>query len=360
MMNENKQKNLAIEGLRGLAILLVIDSHCGFLGQGGIANCIFFVLAGFFAINSYVNRQSIHNWKDVLQFYFNKAIRILPLYYCVIVGVKMLTNYAFFTSREDFLKSIFFTKCYYHLWYVQNILILFLVTPILIKMIDFVKWVGYRIRIINKEKELWILCIICFGMSVLAHVFLGEEVISLQANDSYRLYLDNYLLGISCCYFYHAISTKKREITKSQCIILDLIGFAFLGMPFLTSYRILRKLNVKYGEIYVGWDFSYYVTIAVACLIIIVLINERGIVNKVLSSNILNKFGEVSYGMYLVHFFMVQTINLEDTIQTLIVILFISYCIAYVLHVLVEKPFILLKQKNGIKEFVSYYKKMLI
>ena len=72
-----------LDGLRGIAIIIVVLSHCGILYQGGIANALFFALAGFFLINPFKDsyEKRFLSIRSLLKFYKSKVIRILPAYY---------------------------------------------------------------------------------------------------------------------------------------------------------------------------------------------------------------------------------------------------------------------------------------
>ena len=51
----NQSKSNSIQGLRFWAIGLIVASHCGFLSQGGLGNCIFFAMSGFFACQPFAD-----------------------------------------------------------------------------------------------------------------------------------------------------------------------------------------------------------------------------------------------------------------------------------------------------------------
>ncbi len=69
----------AIDGLRGLAILLVLMHHFGFFSPGWAGVDIFFVISGFLITRILLwTKKSPHYF---LHFYARRALRILPLYY---------------------------------------------------------------------------------------------------------------------------------------------------------------------------------------------------------------------------------------------------------------------------------------
>ena len=71
----------ALDGVRGIAILLVILFHYGYLGCGWIGVQLFFVLSGYL-ITSILVKDRGQPLKDYLKrFYWRRSLRIFPLYY---------------------------------------------------------------------------------------------------------------------------------------------------------------------------------------------------------------------------------------------------------------------------------------
>jgi peptidoglycan/LPS O-acetylase OafA/YrhL len=69
-----------IEGLRGIAILLVVFFHCGLPGfSGGFVGVdVFFVLSGFLITGLLVKEIKETSRLDLLRFYARRARRLLP------------------------------------------------------------------------------------------------------------------------------------------------------------------------------------------------------------------------------------------------------------------------------------------
>ena len=67
---ENKTVHFnQLDGLRGVAIIIVVLSHCDILNQGGVANALFFAIAGFLLINPFKDEYEYYKDKDK---YFEK------------------------------------------------------------------------------------------------------------------------------------------------------------------------------------------------------------------------------------------------------------------------------------------------
>src|SRR2546423_14907705 len=69
-----------IEGLRGVAILLVVLFHAGVPGLAGgfVGVDVFFVLSGFFITGLLVTEFSDTGDVDLSEFYGRRALRLLP------------------------------------------------------------------------------------------------------------------------------------------------------------------------------------------------------------------------------------------------------------------------------------------
>ena len=69
----------ALDGLRGVAVLLVLADHAGFLPEpsGGIGVTVFFVLSGFLITRVIVEARDDGTW-SVGGFMANRMIRLFP------------------------------------------------------------------------------------------------------------------------------------------------------------------------------------------------------------------------------------------------------------------------------------------
>ncbi|MDB4912614.1 MAG: acyltransferase 3 [Gemmatimonadetes bacterium] len=76
-----------IEGLRGIAILLVVLFHAGvpLVGGGFVGVDVFFVLSGFFITGVLVRLQSETGTIDLAEFYGHRALRLLPVLLVVLL-----------------------------------------------------------------------------------------------------------------------------------------------------------------------------------------------------------------------------------------------------------------------------------
>ncbi len=80
-----------LDGLRGIAILLVLASHVGLGGNGGaVGVTLFFVLSGFLITNLLVGELDSEGSIRLGRFYFRRADRLLPALVLYLVGAGLV------------------------------------------------------------------------------------------------------------------------------------------------------------------------------------------------------------------------------------------------------------------------------
>jgi peptidoglycan/LPS O-acetylase OafA/YrhL len=70
----------ALDGVRGVAVLLVVLFHFGYLNAGWVGVQIFFVLSGFLITRILVEDRGAPFWPSLGKFYWRRSLRIVPLY----------------------------------------------------------------------------------------------------------------------------------------------------------------------------------------------------------------------------------------------------------------------------------------
>jgi peptidoglycan/LPS O-acetylase OafA/YrhL len=75
-----------IDGLRGIAVLIVIFFHFGFFLNGYLGVDVFFVISGYL-ITSIVYREALQGHFSIVDFYIRRLRRIIPLVLCILTVV---------------------------------------------------------------------------------------------------------------------------------------------------------------------------------------------------------------------------------------------------------------------------------
>lgn len=221
-----KKRFEQIDGLRALAVFLVVTSHTaafGLQGQGGLGVDIFFVLSGFFCILPFLkDKKGYKDFKSVLKYFIKKIIRIIPLYYIVILSVFFIDgNTNNIKSVSDLIKNMLFIECDGHLWYLQQEMFFYLITPLLIRICCFV---SSKFKI--KDKYMFI---ILFISSILLNVFLTENVVHFYSNgQNQKIRIGIFLLGFAFGYLYNYLSNIKIELNNCRKYIMDIVSFVII------------------------------------------------------------------------------------------------------------------------------------
>ncbi|MEO7520719.1 MAG: acyltransferase, partial [Gemmatimonas sp.] len=86
-----------IEGLRGVAILLVVLFHAGVSGLSGgfVGVDVFFVLSGYFITGPLVRELTSSGRIDLVDFYWRRALRLLPVLLVVLVCTLAIVSWLY-------------------------------------------------------------------------------------------------------------------------------------------------------------------------------------------------------------------------------------------------------------------------
>lgn len=81
-----------LDGIRGLAVLIVLASHTGafgMTGQGSVGVFLFFALSGFVLMLPFAERPArIFQLREVWYYVANRALRIVPLYVAAVLFLR--------------------------------------------------------------------------------------------------------------------------------------------------------------------------------------------------------------------------------------------------------------------------------
>jgi peptidoglycan/LPS O-acetylase OafA/YrhL len=292
----------ALDGLRGIAIILVICCHnLNFFPHfefGWVGVDLFFVLSGFLITDILLKTKDAKNF--IQNFYIRRILKIFPLYY----GVLLL----FFVIAPA-LQSLQIQYNYYHtnqamLWLhlnnwlciintrpTDNMLVnhfwslsveeqFYLVWPILILTVKNTRVLGQIAYLIL------ITCVLCRFSSWL---YFGSGYTNFCFQ--YMTRLDGLCVGSLIAIW----RCGSYEQTKRNIIRLALGAFGFHIVLIILTKTVFN--NVPH------FPFLGYTTIAVIFGIIVFLaIEKRNFYSKLLLENKVIKYiGKISYGLYVYH-----------------------------------------------------------
>lgn len=331
------------DGLRVFAMLVIIASHTsalGMYGQGSVVVSLFFVLSGFFCVQPLISHGeerfcSIKGW---LSFYALRIVRIIPVYWLLLVFFYWISDTAF-ADKTALFNNMFFINTYGHLWYLQHEMVCYLAAPAVIGLIYILK------KKTGVSNGVIAAVLLITGIAVSRYFFTTTWFCLLWNGEKRQLRLGLFIIGMAAGYLVKYLKgfTVQKNVVKYALDAVEIL--LMLTISLFTSARFLSIFNEAYADYYFGWYKPITCALICAVLVFLVCINSRGIVAKILSLPLLSRLGQVTYGAYLVHFFLIEFMPLPPLKQFALVTL-ASYGIAYIMYEWMEAPLYALAKRK--------------
>ena len=299
----NNKHNIHLDGLRGVAILMIIAYHyfTGFyifdFGWSGVD--LFFILSGYLLSGRILPYLS--DKKIIWKFYFNRILRIVPLYfsflmifYLVFYLVASTETQNLYNHQQNPFSFFFFTSNWMfilnyssvqnnlsHLWSLSVEEQFYLIFPLYIFIIE---------KKILLLKSTIILIVIVLILRCISYNFIDKiEFIKNTWNTFYRM--DCFFLGLLIYLLKENGFLEKNDkwigLVLTICVLSILIG----GI-----YEHTFRIN----HFFVTIGFTI-VAVAYGCIIILVINERKNFLKKITSNATLIFFGKISFGLYIFH-----------------------------------------------------------
>ncbi|MFT4059729.1 MAG: acyltransferase family protein [Legionella sp.] len=341
-----------IDGLRAIAILLVLFFHSGLklFPSGFIGVDIFFVISGFL-ITGIIHDSLQANHFSFIKFYSRRLWRLQPVLICLILSTIFFT--LFFYLPEDliryfksarktslFISNTFFqgiTKGYFspnnnqlpllHTWSLSIEWQCYLIFPIVIYLL-------YRFFKRHVTKIIYLLTCFFFGVTLFF---------------SLKYPVTNY---------YH-LPSRIFEFLIGSCIIFGSNRFSF-NKYFLELINSVALLSIFYiarcSNINVGFPngYAFILCAAVGILIASGKNTSKSILTQLLSLKPLVFIGLLSYSLYIWHwpvFVFIRYLGIAETTSVLLLAFSLIFIIAFFSWQYIEKP---AQKLNNIKFRYSF------
>ena len=360
-----------IDGLRGLAILLVIMFHLGVAYFGWAGVILFFVLSGYLITKTlYTEKESPSPLKNKFRnFWARRVLRIFPLYYLyffilsLILILKWIPSnpempWLFTYSYNFYLINVYDTKgpsfLTGHLWSLSIEEQFYLFYPFIVFLF--------------KRNQMKIAVILIMAISILFRLFFSvyETENSSGYLDYHPLtYLDAFLFGAAVFIF----KADKMKLSAVYSIfifsaLLTLLGGLYIyigvnqGQHFsFTKYFSSFGIQAHYTKnLYRVWGLLQLNLFFSSLLLILLLPSNKGFhywIKRIFEIKPLVAIGKMSYGMYIFHaiiiWLLLTIFNHENTGMNkyvfFILCLGVTWLVAFAVYHLYEKRFLMLKER---------------
>ena len=297
------QKRVAsLDGLRGLAILLVVAGHyfpeVDLLAFGWIGLNLFFVLSGYLITSRLTTRYQYAS-HDLPDFYKRRFLRIFPLYYGVLIFFFLLLPvvlsgydsfygslyerqawYWTFTSNVMIiLKGLPHSPVFFHFWSLAVEEQFYVVWPLVL-------WASWKARVVVP------VLVLLLGLSITWRL-MGQE--PLHTYISTLTAAEPLLLGCLV-----AVLQQRGYLLqfKYPVMILGLVSMIFLVLGFIrhgASYE--NYLGIGYSAINLSWVFILVISV--------LKVRQASVVFEL---GWLRWLGRYSYGIYVFHYIILNVL----------------------------------------------------
>jgi peptidoglycan/LPS O-acetylase OafA/YrhL len=333
---------LELDGLRGIAVLIVLMSHSsafGMYGQGSLGVLLFFFLSGFVLTLPFVeNPMKIRNTDAVTRFTLNRMLRIVPAYWVACVVIFIWTS----SPLEWLLWNMSFVKGWNHFWSVAEEVRFYILFPFVILLLSFIK-----------QRFLQIILIV--GLILLFYKYRDFHKIDMMSHGkSVGLYFWMFLGGMLAC-FLHKLEFLERIFLKPLFrYAMQLLGIIVLLCLVMSSTYMIdgfwRPLvpTIPAGFKLNGWSspgfwFFMFLSLFLSCTSA-----SKGPLNLFVKLWFFRHVGLLSYSIYIIH------MNIQFELMSkgfraeklFFVVLCLAYLYSYCSYVFLEKPFLAIKKNT--------------
>lgn len=332
----------ALDGLRALSILLVLLHHAPGLprrdffwtlqenGRYGVG--FFFVVSGFLICTLFLREESRHGSVDLRKFYGRRVLRLLPLYYAVLL-VQMLLVFGLHQYTPE-NQQLFREKLPSYLLYYSDWL------PTMTQGPFFCSWslaieeqfyIAFGLLLFFCTKRTMIAVV---SMALLLKIAVYQIFGAVDADSQVCLVLFSYrepiLLGVLAAFALHA--EAGYEALKKW------LGTGWVTASFGAASVLWLLFHPVRQES--AWDAQLLYLLMTLFMIGLVL---RANV-PILSGRFLAHIGKVSYGIYLLHMFVFSTVKKlpggQDVWLSFLVTAVLTIIMASLVYHYFERPII--------------------
>lgn len=283
-----------LDGLRGLAIAMVLMYHYGGWDWGWTGVDLFFVLSGFLIGGILIDAKGATNYYSV--FYTRRAYRILPLYAITVAALPLLltTHYPWFTygNRIPWYAYATFTQ---NIWmaHLEKLGTMALaVTWSLAIEEQFYLTLPLLVRSVSRTQLIRVCCY-CIALAPLLRLGVGllypHNWIALWALMPMRV--DALFAGVLAACIMRDYKLQARiEPYRSWAFVIAALGVAVLHM-YATSVDNPIMQTIGYT-----WVALFY-----TLLLLSVVIEKDSLAAKFMRMKWLGALGTLAYGIYLLH-----------------------------------------------------------
>jgi peptidoglycan/LPS O-acetylase OafA/YrhL len=332
---------IILDGIRGLAVLIVLASHCeafGMSGQGSLGVFLFFFLSGYVLTLPYVSDQRrITDVRVLLSYFRNRVLRIVPLYIILVLAMALVME----TNWTWYLWNVSFIKGWNHLWSVAEEVRFYLLFPLVICVLSLAR---------SRYSKLLLLS----GLIWFSFMFQSYHTVDMMDNRRVQFFFYIFAGGIITCMASRLKGLgewMKGRITRT---LLNVVPFLCLLSLFVSSSFMVEAVwrplipSIPEGMQFNGWHYPGTWLCLFISFFFCLSIHPKGFTYRLLVGYPLRHIGLLSYSIYLSHMTILQYFSPEG-LKGEFLFLFVltaTYVLALLTYIMIEKPFLKIKKRK--------------
>ncbi len=343
-------RSFGLDVFRVLAISLVFYSHaikgtvCGlFIGNIGVE--LFFVLSGFLVARPLFSKPVNYTFSFVWKFMFKRWLRTIPLYYFLITLKIILTHYTF----KDSWRFYFFTQTYGSDIFLYAVSWSLSVEEWFYLLLPLVALLVFKTSQ-NKGRILFSLLLIIVVEIIWRFTSVVNNQTSWQIlSGSVHLRLDSLVIGVLLAFLKYGHIGVYNFLKRKELFLISLL-FLF---AYLFLFRLINQNNWLNTTLFMR--IFGFTTFSLICSMVLPHVESSRILELFSKNNVLKKVflwgSTLTYSFYLIHFEVIEVVNRFHTsdCKRFFISLFVSLFLSFSLYQVVERPFLILKNKVKIR-----------
>lgn len=286
----NGRKLEEIDGIRGLAVLLVVADHTGAFyqsGQGGAGVWLFYVLSGFLLTNIMCSKlpESLTHIQ-LVKYFIRRIFRILPLYYTILLFKFIFKGKNF----QWFFRHITFQQADGHFWSIPQEELFYLILPLLVALV-FVPSKFIKIKTPISAVLLFVV------------VQLTHPLLTLNGNGKdMSFFLNIFITGLLLSYLYRMSIFQKILNSRFTSIPLTVLGLISLLYIVYANPTTIDYLNKTYSITFLktSWEAPFLYSV-LSSILVLSSLNSNGLLHSFFCFKPLRIVGVLSFSIYLFH-----------------------------------------------------------
>ncbi|MEK7633231.1 MAG: acyltransferase [Patescibacteria group bacterium] len=359
------QKNFGLEIARSIAIILVVIAHLSpffknnpvffnLLYNSGLYGVeLFFVLSGFLIGKTILTKLTPNfSFKEIINFYVRRLLRIMPLYFVVLVILVFIDNFIFGSKSLHLLHFVFLQNFFPNevgffavSWTLSIQFWFYLIIPVIFMIINNAKYSSVKLL------RTFIFIIILINFFRFIYIYLYNPIFDFGVRKNILLRFDSLFIGVL-----FAILKLRFKILYEKFSNFNSFAVSLIVLTVFYFYYVYLMVNygINFFDRSILFRAFSWPLMSLGLIIFVVYLENNLFINKILINKKLiyyffTKLSMFSFSIFLIHYeiytYFENNLKFLNIFLSVITASSIILIISIMLYNLIERP-MLLKKSN--------------